>query len=62
MLIKSFQHPVVGEITVDCDSMSLADRDQYLVLYSADAGSDAADALAFLDVVASEDLGADKAR
>jgi transcriptional regulator with XRE-family HTH domain len=51
MLTKTFRHPVVGEITVDCDTLTLADRDQHLVLYSAPAGSPSADALAFLDVV-----------
>lgn len=28
MLTKPFRHPVVGEITVDCDSLALTDRDQ----------------------------------
>jgi hypothetical protein len=35
MLTKTFRHPVVGEMTVDCDSLTLTDRDQHLVLYSA---------------------------
>jgi MmyB-like transcription regulator ligand binding domain len=35
MLTKTFRHPVVGEITVDCDTLTLTDRDQHLVLYSA---------------------------
>ena len=35
MLTKTFRHPVVGEITVDCDSLTLTDRDQNLVLYTA---------------------------
>jgi transcriptional regulator with XRE-family HTH domain len=51
MLTKTFRHPVVGEVTVDCDTLTLADRDQHLVLYSAPARSPSADALAFLDVV-----------
>jgi transcriptional regulator with XRE-family HTH domain len=56
MLTKTFQHPVVGPITVDCDSLALAERDQHLVLYSAPVGSPDADALALLGV-----LGADAA-
>ena len=52
MLTKTFEHPVVGRITVDCDALALTERDQHLVLYSAPAGSPAAEALAFLDVVA----------
>ncbi|RZT78570.1 helix-turn-helix protein [Micromonospora violae] len=51
MLTKTFRHPVVGEITVDCDRLTLADRDQHLVLYSAPPGSRDAEALAFLNAV-----------
>jgi transcriptional regulator with XRE-family HTH domain len=51
MLTKTFHHPTVGEVTVDCDSLALPERDQHLVLYTAPAGSPSADALAFLDMV-----------
>ncbi|WP_405820401.1 helix-turn-helix transcriptional regulator [Streptomyces sp. NBC_01390] len=51
VLTKTFRHPVVGEITVDCDSLTLTDRDQHLVLYSAPAGSPGAEALALLNVL-----------
>ncbi|MFJ4837096.1 helix-turn-helix transcriptional regulator [Streptomyces sp. NPDC088746] len=54
MLTKTFRHPVVGEVTVDCDSLALADRDQHLVLYSAPKGSPDAEALALLDVLGAE--------
>jgi hypothetical protein len=57
MLTKTFHHTAVGEITVDCDTLALTDRDQYLVLYSASPGSPSADALALLNV-----LGAEAAR
>jgi transcriptional regulator with XRE-family HTH domain len=53
-LTKTFRHPVVGEITVDCDSLALMDRDQHLVLYSAPPGSSDAEALALLDVLGAE--------
>ncbi|NAZ85416.1 helix-turn-helix transcriptional regulator [Kineococcus indalonis] len=49
VLTKTFQHPLVGEVVVDCDSLALADRDQHLVLYTAPSGSRSAQALAFLD-------------
>ncbi len=52
MLTKTFRHPVVGEVTVDCDAMTLSDRDQHLVLYTARPGSRDAEALALLEVVA----------
>ena len=51
MLTKAFHHPVVGAITVDCDTLALTDSDQHLVLYSAPPGSPDADALALLSVL-----------
>lgn len=51
MLTKTFRHPEVGEITVDCDALTLAERDQHLVLYTAPQGSPAAEALALLGVL-----------
>jgi hypothetical protein len=56
MLTKTFRHPLVGDITVDCDSLLLADRDQHLVLYSAPTGSRDAEALALLNVIGVERL------
>ncbi|MFE2373524.1 helix-turn-helix transcriptional regulator [Streptomyces sp. NPDC059398] len=53
-LTKTFRHPVVGEITVDCDNLALSDRDQRLVLYSAPLGSPDAEALALLNVLGTE--------
>ncbi|WP_238008406.1 helix-turn-helix transcriptional regulator [Dactylosporangium sp. AC04546] len=54
MLTKTFRHPVVGEITVDCDALTLTDRDQHLVLYTAPPGSPGAGALALLNVLGAE--------
>jgi len=54
MLTKTFRHPVVGELTVDCDSLALTDRDQHLVLYSAPPGSRSAETLALLNVLGTE--------
>ncbi|MFJ7767536.1 helix-turn-helix domain-containing protein [Streptomyces sp. NPDC097107] len=51
MLTKTLRHPAVGEITVDCDSLALTERDQHLVLYSAPQGSPSAEALALLNVL-----------
>jgi transcriptional regulator with XRE-family HTH domain len=62
MLTKTFQHPVVGEITVDCDSLALTDRDQSLVLYTAPVGSPGAEALALLNVLGVEEAHASRYR
>ncbi|WP_306208802.1 helix-turn-helix transcriptional regulator [Actinoplanes sp. RD1] len=58
MLTKTFHHPVVGPVTVDCDTMALTDRDQHLILYSAAPGSRDAEALALLAVLGTERLTA----
>jgi hypothetical protein len=55
-LAKTFSHPAVGEITLDCDSLRLPDRDQHLVLYTAPQGSRDADALALLHMLGSEGM------
>jgi transcriptional regulator with XRE-family HTH domain len=58
MLTKTFQHPVVGRITVDCDSLVLPDRDQHLVLYTAVPGSRDAQTLELLNVLGPEGITA----
>ena len=58
MLTKTFRHPVVGEITVDCDALTLTDRDQHLVLYTAPPGSHGAEALALLNVLGPDRVNA----
>ena len=60
MLTKTFRHPVVGEITVDCDTLTLTDRDQHLVLYTAPPGSRDAEALALLNVLGAETVNASR--
>jgi len=60
MLTKTFRHPAVGEITVDCDALALTDRDQHLVLYTAAPGSRDADALALLTVLGPEGIRASR--
>jgi transcriptional regulator with XRE-family HTH domain len=57
-LRKTFRHPAVGEITVDCDSLKLTDRDQHLVLYTAPQGSRDADALALLAMLGTDGVSA----
>ncbi|MFJ5272778.1 helix-turn-helix transcriptional regulator [Streptomyces sp. NPDC088358] len=60
VLTKTFRHPVVGELTVDCDSLALTDHDQHLVLYTAPPGSRGAEALALLNVLGAEGVDASR--
>jgi transcriptional regulator with XRE-family HTH domain len=53
-LRKTFRHRAVGEITVDCDSLTIPDCDQHLVLYTAPQGSRDADAMALLSMLGTE--------
>lgn len=54
MLTKTFRPPTVGEVTVDCGTLTLTDRDQYVVLFTAPPGSPGAEALALLNVLGAE--------
>jgi len=58
MLTKTFRHPAVGPITVDCDTLALTEQDQHLVLYTAAQGSRDAEALALLAVIGTQALEA----
>jgi transcriptional regulator with XRE-family HTH domain len=44
-LRKTLVHPVVGPVTVNCDVLDIADRDQRVVIYTAEPGSRSAAAL-----------------
>ncbi|MGW7489323.1 helix-turn-helix transcriptional regulator [Streptomyces sp. NPDC054786] len=53
-LCKTLQHPVVGPVTVNCDVLDIADRDQRLVIYTATPGSPDEEALRLLSVVGTQ--------
>jgi transcriptional regulator with XRE-family HTH domain len=53
---KTVAHPTLGELTLECDSLHVPDVDQNLLVYSAAPGSPAAEALALLRVVGTQDL------
>ncbi|MFJ3660257.1 helix-turn-helix transcriptional regulator [Streptomyces sp. NPDC090119] len=53
-LAKTFQHPVVGPLTVNCDALHVPDRDQRLILYTATPGSASEEALRLLSVVGTQ--------
>lgn len=47
---KTIEHPDVGRLVLDCDTLLLPDTDQSMIVYSAAAGSPAASALDTLRV------------
>ena len=53
---KTVTHPTLGELTLECDTLHVPDVDQSLLVYSAAPGSPAAEALALLRVVGTQDL------
>jgi transcriptional regulator with XRE-family HTH domain len=55
-LCKTFDHPVVGPVTVNCDVLDIADRDQRVVIYTATPGSPSDEALRLLSVVGTQRL------
>ncbi|HET6499684.1 MAG TPA: helix-turn-helix transcriptional regulator [Amycolatopsis sp.] len=53
-LRKTFRHPSVGPVTVNCDVLDIADRDQHVVIYTADPGSSSEEALRMLAVIGTQ--------
>ena len=53
-LVKTIQHPLVGPVTVNCDVLDIADRDQQVVIYTAEPGSSSEEALRLLSVLGTQ--------
>ncbi|WP_409491523.1 helix-turn-helix transcriptional regulator [Amycolatopsis sp. cmx-11-12] len=53
-LCKTFQHPMVGPVSVNCDVLDISDRDQQVVIYTAEPGSRSEEALRLLSVVGTQ--------
>ncbi|WP_432045254.1 helix-turn-helix transcriptional regulator [Streptomyces asiaticus] len=51
---KTFRHPLIGPITLNCDVLDIADRDQRVVIYTSDPGSPAEEALRLLSVIGTQ--------
>ncbi|WP_328766072.1 helix-turn-helix transcriptional regulator [Streptomyces sp. NBC_00286] len=51
---KTFQHPLVGPVTVNCDVLDVTDRDQQVVIYTATPGSPSEEALRLLSVIGTQ--------
>ncbi|MGN5377638.1 helix-turn-helix transcriptional regulator [Streptomyces lasalocidi] len=57
-LRKTFRHPAVGPVTVNCDALDLTDRDQQVVIYTAVPGSSSEEALRLLSVIGTQRMDA----
>ncbi len=57
-LSKTFHHAMVGPITVNCDVLDIADRDQQMVIYTAVPGSPSDQALRLLSVIGTQRMDA----
>ncbi|WP_210578344.1 helix-turn-helix transcriptional regulator [Streptomyces sp. GESEQ-4] len=55
-LRKTFDHPLVGPVTVNCDVLDITDLDQRVVIYTATPGSRSEEALRLLSVVGTQRL------
>lgn len=53
---KRIDHPELGVVELDCDVLGVPDADQRLIVYSAAPGTPAADALALLRVLGTQDV------
>ncbi|WP_406118427.1 helix-turn-helix transcriptional regulator [Streptomyces sp. NBC_00989] len=51
---KTFQHPLVGPVTVNCDVLDITDRDQRVVIYTTVPGSPSESALRLLSVIGTQ--------
>jgi len=57
-LTKTIEHPELGSIILDCDSMRIPESDQTVIVYSAEPDTPAAQALSLLRVIGTQQLGA----
>ena len=54
---KTFDHPGVGLITVDCDVLTVDGSDLRIIAYTAPPGSESAEKLALLSVIGTQVMG-----
>ena len=53
---KRVDHPTVGPLVLDCDTLHVPDWDKAVIVYSAEPGTPEAEALALLRVLGTQDL------
>ncbi|GAA1526120.1 helix-turn-helix transcriptional regulator [Kribbella lupini] len=55
-MCQTLHHPVVGRIEVVCEVLVIPERDQRVILYTAETGSDSDQALRLLEVIGTQSL------
>jgi transcriptional regulator with XRE-family HTH domain len=55
-MCTTIDYPRIGSITLCCEMLSIPDRDQRLILYTAEPGSSSDEALRLLKVIGNQDL------
>jgi hypothetical protein len=53
---KTVQHPSLGTLILDCDTLHVPDSDQMVIVYSAGPGTAAAEGLALLRVLGTQEM------
>ncbi|HEY1572968.1 MAG TPA: helix-turn-helix transcriptional regulator [Pseudonocardiaceae bacterium] len=59
-LLKTINHPQVGPIALTCDILTVPEHDQHVVLFTAEPGTPAHDALRLLSVVGLQRMSAEQ--
>ena len=53
---KTIEHPQVGPLTLDCDVLTVAGSDMFIIIYTAEPGTEDAERLALLTVLGTQAL------
>ena len=53
---KRVDHPTLGPLVLDCDTLHVPDADQAVIVYSAEPGTHEAEALALLRVLGTQSM------
>ncbi|WP_369215256.1 helix-turn-helix transcriptional regulator [Streptomyces flavofungini] len=56
ILCRTFDHPQVGPVSVNCDVLDITDRDQRVFLYTATPGTPSAEAMRLLSVIGTQKM------
>lgn len=55
-LCQTFENPMVGSISVNCDVLDIADRDQRVIIYAPEPGTSSEEAMRLLAVIGTQQM------